>query len=279
MSAEQSVSLQRGSPANELTRDLRLIGRHVYYEQLSFWLNPIGAFFSVGFSVVFLTLLAIAGGTSKVTFLGGVPLIEYYVAGFSAYGVMSVCFSNLAITLVIRRENRQLMRLQLSPLPTWILVLATALNMAIISAVDIIVLLLVGALAFHVALPAQPFALIVVVLIGVACFSMMGVAASTAIPNRRVRRPGGEPRVLRPGVPVGAVLPTCTGLRAAADFQLVPGAAHDHRRLCHVQHSTGHRRLSLAGHPRDGHLGRALRGHRGTPVPLGTATPLRRQFP
>ncbi|HEY6471002.1 MAG TPA: ABC transporter permease [Candidatus Dormibacteraeota bacterium] len=189
MSADQSVSLQRGSPVNELTRDLRLIGRHVYYEQLSFWLNPIGAFFSVGFSVVFLTLLAIAGGTSKVTFLGGVPLIEYYVAGFSAYGVMSVCFSNLAITLVIRRENRQLMRLRLSPLPTWILVLATALNMAIISAVDIIVLLLVGALAFHVALPAQPFALIVVGLIGVACFSMMGVAASTAIPNQESAGP------------------------------------------------------------------------------------------
>jgi ABC-2 type transport system permease protein len=189
VSEKQSLSLQRGSPLDEFTRDLRLVGRHVYYEQLSFWLNPIGAFFSVGFSVVFLTLLAIAGGTSKVTFLGGVPLIEYYVAGFSAYGVMSVCFSNLAITLVIRRENRQLMRLRLSPLPTWILVLATALNMAVISAVDIIILLLVGALAFHVALPAQPFDLIVVVLIGVACFSMMGVAASTVIPNQESAGP------------------------------------------------------------------------------------------
>src|ERR1700733_10371701 len=101
MSQEQRVSLQRGSPLQEVARDLRLTGRHLYYEQLSFWLNPIGALFSVGFSVVFLTLLAIAGGTSKVSFLGGVPLIEYYVASFSAYGVMSVCFSNLAITLVI----------------------------------------------------------------------------------------------------------------------------------------------------------------------------------
>jgi ABC-2 type transport system permease protein len=189
VSQEQQLSIQRGSPLNEATRDLRLVGRHIYYEQLSFWLNPIGAVFSVGFSVVFLTLLAIAGGTSKVSYLGGAPLIEYYVAGFCAYGVMSVCFSNLAITLVIRRENRQLMRLRLTPLPTWILVLATALNMAIIAAVDIIVLLLVGVLAFHVALPAQPFALALVVLIGVGCFSMMGVAASTAIPNQESAGP------------------------------------------------------------------------------------------
>jgi ABC-2 type transport system permease protein len=189
VSQEQSLNLRRGSLLQEATRDARLTGRHLYYEQLSFWLNPIGAVFSVGFSVVFLTLLAIAGGTSKVSFLGGVPLIEYYVASFCAYGVMSVCFSNLAITLVIRRENRQLMRLRLSPLPTWILVLATALNVAIISAVDIIVLLLVGALAFHVAMPAQPFAFIVVVLIGVACFSMVGVGASTAIPNQESAGP------------------------------------------------------------------------------------------
>jgi ABC-2 type transport system permease protein len=189
MSQEQQLTIRHGSPLHEASRNLRLVGRYIYYEQLSFWLNPIGAVFSVGFSVVFLTLLAIAGGTSKVSYLGGAPLIEYYVAGFCAYGVMSVCFSNLAITLVIRRENRQLMRLRLTPLPTWILVVATALNVAIISAVDIIVLLLVGVLAFHVALPAQPLALAVVVLIGVGCFSMVGVAASTAIPNQEAAGP------------------------------------------------------------------------------------------
>ena len=189
MSQGQPLGIRRGAALNELTRDLRLVGRHVYYEQLSFWLNPIGAVFSIGFSVVFLTLLAIAGGTSKVASLGGAPLIQYYVASFCAYGVMSVCFSNLAITLVIRRENRQLMRLRLSPLPTWVLVAATSLNAAIISAVDIIVLILIGSLAFHVTLPAQPFALVLVVLIGVGCFSMMGVAASTAIPNQESAGP------------------------------------------------------------------------------------------
>jgi ABC-2 type transport system permease protein len=178
------------SPAlTNAVRDVRLVGRHVYYEQLSFWLNPIGAIFSIGFSVVFLVLLSISGGGSKVASLGGAPLIQYYVASFCAYGVMSVCFTNLAITLVIRRENRQLMRLRLSPLPTRVMIAATAVNAAIISAVDIIVLILIGTLAFHVTLPAQPLALVLVVLIGVGCFSMMGVAASTLVPNQEAAGP------------------------------------------------------------------------------------------
>ena len=32
--------------------DLRLVARQLYYEQLAFWLNPIGAFLTIGFSVV-----------------------------------------------------------------------------------------------------------------------------------------------------------------------------------------------------------------------------------
>jgi len=31
--------------------DLRLVGRQVYYEQLGFWLNPLAAVFTIGFSV------------------------------------------------------------------------------------------------------------------------------------------------------------------------------------------------------------------------------------
>ena len=37
--------------------DVKLVGRQVWYEQLSFWLNPVGAVFTVGFSLVFLLLL------------------------------------------------------------------------------------------------------------------------------------------------------------------------------------------------------------------------------
>ena len=98
--------------------DLKLAARQVYYEQLNFWLNPIGAVFTVGFSVVFLVLVGSTAGHQHSSAIGGALLIGYYVPGFIAYGVMAACFNMLTINLVVRREMGLLKRVRLSPLPT-----------------------------------------------------------------------------------------------------------------------------------------------------------------
>ena len=69
--------------------DLRLVAWQVRYEQLSFWLNPIGAIFTVGVSLLFLVMLSASAGSSRVSYLDNVKLVQYYVPGFIAYGVMS----------------------------------------------------------------------------------------------------------------------------------------------------------------------------------------------
>src|ERR1700735_3231745 len=125
-------------------RDLRLIARQVRYEQLSFWLNPVGAIFTVGFSLVFLILLGAIAGSSRVNFLGHIKLVQYYVPGFVAYGVMSACFNTLAMVLVNRREMGLLKRLRLSPLPTWVLLGAIFVSTLLVALVQVIILLAVG---------------------------------------------------------------------------------------------------------------------------------------
>ena len=97
--------------------DIKLIGWQVRFEQLSFWLNPIGAIFTIGFSTVFLLIFESTAGKSTVKALGGIKLIQYYVPGFIAYGIMSSCFSVLSIVIVNRREMGLLKRLRLSPVP------------------------------------------------------------------------------------------------------------------------------------------------------------------
>ena len=114
--------------------DLPLVARQVRFEQLSFWLNPIGALMTIAFSVVFLILLGATAGTSTVSSYGHIHLIDYYVAGFCAYGVMAACFTILAITLVNRREMGLLKRLRLSPLPTWMAMAAVLVNAMIVAA-------------------------------------------------------------------------------------------------------------------------------------------------
>ncbi|HEY3941369.1 MAG TPA: ABC transporter permease [Acidimicrobiales bacterium] len=170
-------------------RDLRLVGRQVGYEQLAFWRNPLGAGFTVVFSVVFLVLLGASGGKSMVSFLPGVKLIQYYVAGFAAYGVMAACFNMLAINLVLRRELGLLKRLRLSPLPRWIMFSGVFANALIVSAVQVVLLLIVGRYGYHAHLPHQWGALVVALLAGVFCFTALGVAVSTLIPNQEAAGP------------------------------------------------------------------------------------------
>jgi ABC-2 type transport system permease protein len=160
-----------------------LIGRQVYFEQLSFWLNPIGAAITVGFSVVFIVIFESTSRHSTVGYLAHINLGQYYLPAFVAYGVMAACFNILAITLVNRREMGLLKRLRLSPLPTWMLLAAIFINSMLIAAIQIILVLLVGSLGYGVSGPHDVLEFILVIVVGMLCFTALGVGVSTLVPN------------------------------------------------------------------------------------------------
>jgi ABC-2 type transport system permease protein len=165
-------------------RDAGLVVRQVGFEQLSFWLNPVGALLTIAFSVVFLILLGATAGKSTVGSYGGIELIDYYVAGFCGYGVMASCFTILAITLVNRRETGLLKRLRLSPLPTWMLMDALIINAMIVAALGVVLLLVVGWLGYGVSAPVHWAPFVVTLLVAMVCYSAMGVGISTLVPNQ-----------------------------------------------------------------------------------------------
>jgi len=169
--------------------DVRLIARQVRYEQLGFWLNPVAAVFTIGFSLVFLVLLASTAGNARFTQYGDIREVQYYLPGFAAYGVMSACFNMLTITLVVRREMGLLKRMRLSPLPTWVMMAAVFVNSLIISLVQVVVLLVIGRFGYHVVVPRDLGAVALVVVVGVFCFTSLGIATSTLIPNQEAAGP------------------------------------------------------------------------------------------
>ena len=185
------MSAPRGTPTagNRPTSSWRLVAHQVHYEQLAFWLNRVGAVFTVGFSVLFLVMMGASAGQSRVSYLGNVKLVEYYVPAFVAYGVMSACFTTLAITMVVRREKGLLKRLRLSPLPTGVLVAAILLSTAVVSLVEVALLLIVGRLGYAVSTPPAWPSFLVVLAVGIASFSAMGIAMSTVVPNEESAGP------------------------------------------------------------------------------------------
>ena len=194
MTSSRLASSAQAQPPGQSARvrplaDLRLVARQVRYEQLTFWLNPVGAAFTVGFSLVFLVLLGAIAGSSRIDYLGHIKLIQYYVPGFVAYGVMSACFNTLTMVLVNRREMGLLKRLRLSPLPTWALLGAIFISTLLVAFVEVIIVLAVGRLAFGVTLPTNVGAFVVAVVIGGVSFTAMGAAMSTVIPNQDAAGP------------------------------------------------------------------------------------------
>jgi ABC-2 type transport system permease protein len=162
---------------------LGLVIRETRYQQLLFWRNRFGAVFTIVFSSIFLVLLS-ATNTGHIGALHNIDYAQYYTPGFMAYGVMSACFSNLAISTVIRRETGLLKRLRLSPLPGWALIAAMIVNATLVSVTGAVLLLVIGIVGFGVSLASGsivPVALAVVV--GAVAFSALGLAVSTIVPN------------------------------------------------------------------------------------------------
>ncbi len=164
--------------------DIALVRQQLIYEQRTFWRNRLGALFTIGFSTLFLLLLGLTTNTSRLKVIGGQKAIQYYVPSFLAYGIMSACFTVLAITLVNRREVGLLKRLRLSPLPAWAMMAALFLSTVVVCVAQVVVLLVIGRLGFHLHGPTNYAALIVALVVGVGCFSALGVAVSTIIPNQ-----------------------------------------------------------------------------------------------
>jgi ABC-2 type transport system permease protein len=163
--------------------DLKLVARQVGFEQLSFWLNPIGALFTIVFSLVFLILLGATAGHATIPYLGNIKYIQYYVPGFVAYGIMAACFNILAITMVNRREMGLLKRIRLSPLPTWMLLAAVFINSMIVAVIQIVILLLVGRFGYSVHGPESVLPFVLAIVVGMLSFTALGVGISTLVPN------------------------------------------------------------------------------------------------
>jgi len=162
----------------------KLAARQVRYATISYLRNPPAVFFGLLMPVLFLVIFATVFGNDTVDSRGGISQSTYYVPGLIALGIVSTTFVNLALGLVVLRENRVLKRLRGTPLPAPAFLagrVATAVGMAVALTV---VLLVIGRVAYGVELPGGTAPGVVLSLVvGAASFCSLGVAFSTLVPN------------------------------------------------------------------------------------------------
>lgn len=155
----------------------------VRYEQKSYWRNPASAFFTFVFPIMFLVIFASLNSGERISFLGGLKYNQYYAPGIIAFGIISACYTNLAMTLSLRRDAGILKRLRGTPLPAASMFGGLLGNSAIISVILVALVSAIAILFYGVTFPGHYPALAVALLVGAACFCAIGVAVSSLIPN------------------------------------------------------------------------------------------------
>jgi len=160
-----------------------LLARQVRYEQKLYWRSPSSAVFTFAFPILLLVIFASMNQGTKIAGLGGLGFNQYYVPGIAAFGVISACYTNLAIGLCFRRETGALKRVRGTPLPPWVFMAGTIGSSLLISAILVVLTTLVGVAFYGVVFPGRWAGLLLTLAAGAFCFCGLGLAMTAIIPT------------------------------------------------------------------------------------------------
>ncbi len=151
---------------------MRLFVHELRAEQILFWRNREAAFFTFLLPVIFFLVFGSIYGSDHIEGIRGAAFLE---AGMIGYGVASTAFAGLAITMVIRRESGVLKRIRSTPLPPSTYLMSVLASTFITFLIEAVILIALGRLLFSVGLPARPFSLFLVLVVGAASFAALGL--------------------------------------------------------------------------------------------------------
>ena len=153
------------------------LAHQLRYEQKIFWRSREAAVFIFIFPLLLYALLGSVYGDE----IDGVPAVDILLAGLFGYGAANTAFAGLAIALVVRREAGVLKRLRATPLPPATYLAAVLLSTLVTFALQSVSLLALGGLAFDASMPKNWLGFAGAIVLGVACFAGMGLAAASLI--------------------------------------------------------------------------------------------------
>ena len=159
---------------------MRLFLHEVRTAQLLFWRNREAAFFTFFLPIIFFLIFGSIYGNQTISeeHIRAAPFLE---AGMIGYGVASTAFAGLAITMVIRRESGVLKRIRATPLPPATYLVAVLLSTFIVFLIEASLIMAIGRILFDVAIPQRLGSLVVLLMIGAACFAAMGLGLTSVV--------------------------------------------------------------------------------------------------
>jgi ABC-2 type transport system permease protein len=160
-----------------------LVIHQLRYEQKSYWRNPISAFFTFAFPLMFLVVFASLNLDAHIDILHGLAYNQYYVPSIAAFGVISACYSYLGVQVAIRRDTGVFKRLRGTPLPASALIGGLVVNALVTAILLLAVTLAAGTVFYDLMWHGHLLALACAAALGAVCFCAIGIAVATLAPN------------------------------------------------------------------------------------------------
>ena len=167
-----------------MTSDLAIAARQLRFEQKAFWRNPAGAVFTFAFPLLFLVVFSTINSGQRLEERGGISFVTFFVPGILAFGLISACYTNLAIRMTMNRDFGVLKRVRGTPVPTWAYLAGQVASSVLITFLLLFLTVGLGVVAFGVDFRTSTAGgLLVTLALGAACFCALGLAMSGLCPN------------------------------------------------------------------------------------------------
>jgi len=170
---------------NALTKDdLGIAARQLRFEQKAFWRNPAGAIFTFAFPLLFLVIFSTLNSGQKLDSRGGITFVTFFVPGIVAFGLISACYTNLAIRMTMSRDLKILKRVRGTPVPTGVYLAGQVASSVVITFILFFLTVGLGVVAFVGDFRTSTvLGLLLTLALGAACFCALGLAVSGLCPN------------------------------------------------------------------------------------------------
>lgn len=162
---------------------LELIWHQARYQNRLFWRTPIAAFFTIVFPLMLLVLFIAIFGNEEIEALG-VTTAQFYVPGLGVFAAVSATYTNLAINTAISRDSGILKRVRGTPIPPWAYITGKIISGIWLALLSLSLMMLVGIVFYGIELiPRTILAAFVTFIVGVACFSALGMLVAALSPS------------------------------------------------------------------------------------------------
>ena len=166
---------------------MSLVLSQIRFTNKAFWRNPASAFFTFTFPLLFLVIFTTLIGNDDVLLASGetIKSSTYYVFSMAAFGLISACYTNIAISVVFAREEGVLKRVRGTPMPAGAYLAARVAHAALVGFLLVAITVVFGVVVYQAHFPSglDVVYFLISLAVGAGCFAAIGLAVSGFVPN------------------------------------------------------------------------------------------------